>query len=139
VGEATFLLDVGQQVTVNGRTGLVGLGPLRGVREAKTAAVEHSRHAILRGNDAHVGELIGQEPIAECGLVLVDLKERVDRVRVVPVPLANGLLAPRVVPLGRQAQDPARHRDRHPDAGTGRGHLTDEREDYFPGRLACDR
>ncbi len=51
----------------------------------------------------------------------------------------DGAFEPRVVPVGRQAQDPARHRDRHPDAGTVRGHLTDEREDYFPGRFACDR
>ena len=29
--------------------------------------------------------------------------------------------------------------DRHPDAGTGRGHLSDEREGYFPGRFAWDK
>ena len=51
----------------------------------------------------------------------------------------TGIFEPLVVPLSRQAQDPARHRDRNPDVGTGRGHLTDEREDYFPGRFAWDR
>ena len=51
----------------------------------------------------------------------------------------KGPFEPLVVPLGRQAQDPARHRDRHPDTGPGRGHLTDEREDYFPGRFAWER
>jgi len=45
----------------------------------------------------------------------------VDQVRVVPVPPGDRVLEPLVVPLGRQAQDPARHRDRHPDTGTGRG------------------
>ena len=35
--------------------------------------------------------------------------------------------------------DPARHRDRHQNVGTGRGHLTDERENHFLGRFASDR
>jgi hypothetical protein len=35
--------------------------------------------------------------------------------------------------------DPARYRDRHPNVGTGRGHLTDERENHLLGRFASDR
>ena len=56
---------------------------------------------------------------------------------IVPVTRADRLFEPFVIPLG--SQDPARHRDRHPDRGASRGHLTDEREDYFPGRFAWDR
>jgi hypothetical protein len=94
---------------------------------------------VLARGDPGIGQLVGQEPVPERGVVLVDLVQRVDRVRVVVVPLRHRLVEPLVVPLDREAQHPARHRDRHPDAGTGRGHLTDEREDYFPGRFACDR
>ena len=63
----------------------------------------------------------------------------VDDVRVIQVPLRHRRLQPLVVPLGRQSEHPARHRDRHPNGRAGRGPLTDEREDYSPGRFACDR
>ena len=56
------------------------------------------------------------------------LEGGVDQMCVVPVGLGDGLFEPLAVPLGREAQDPARHRDRHPDRGTGRGQFTDERE-----------
>jgi hypothetical protein len=97
-------------------------------------------HAILSGHDpVLIGRLVGEEPVAQSGVVLMDVVEHLDEVGVVPVPLGHRVFEPLVVPLGREPQDPARHRDRHPDAGTGRGHLTDEREDYFPGRFAWDR
>jgi hypothetical protein len=98
-----------------------------------------SPHTVLRCDDANVGEPVGEEPVAERRVVLVDIEDGVDEVGVVPVPLGHGAFEPLEVPLGRQAQDPARHRDRHPDAGTGRGHLRGEREHYLPGRFACDR
>ena len=62
---------------------------------------------------------------AECGVVLLNGQERVDDVRVL-VALGDGAFEPLVAILVRQAQDPARHRDRHPGAGTGRGQFTDE-------------
>ncbi len=97
-------------------------------------------HAVLADRDAVlVGQLIGEEPVAQGRVVGMQVVQDVDEVGVVPVPLGHGLFEPLVVPLGREPQHPARHRDRHPDAGTGRGHLTDEREDYFPGRCAWDR
>src|SRR5699024_1151192 len=50
-----------------------------------------------------------------------------------PIALTEPLGEPLVVRPSAECQHPACHRDRHPDAGAGRGHLTDEREDHFPG------
>jgi hypothetical protein len=135
----TLVVDHREQVVMDRRPGLTRLALAAVVGGEDTGGRAQSPHPVLRSRDADVGELVGEEPVAERGVVLVDPQQSVDDVSVVPVSLGHGLLEPLVVPLGRQAQDPARHRDRHPDAGTGRGHLTDEREDYFPGRFACDR
>jgi len=102
--------------------------------------VEHSRQTMF--SDAVMPASASssvREPVAECGVVLVDAQRDIDGMGVVPVPLRDWIFEPLVVPLGREPQHPARHRDRHPDAGVGRGHLTDEREDYFPGRFAWDK
>jgi len=69
----------------------------------------------------------------------MNLVQDLDRVGVVPLPLGNRVLEPLVVTLARERQHPARHRDRHPDGGAGRGPLTHEQEGYFPGRFAWDR
>ena len=50
----------------------------------------HSRLTRLRaGGDALRGELVGDEPVAELGVVVVDVERGVDQVRVVPVALAD--------------------------------------------------
>ena len=98
-------------------------------------------HAVLPDEDAVlVFELVGEEPVAQRRVIGVEVVELVDEVGVVVVPLGNGVVEPLVVPGPGQAEHPQRHRDRHPDVGAGRGHLSDEREDYFlPGRFAWDR
>lgn len=119
------------------RTGLAALLVVAGVDPCGLA---QPVHAVLPDSNAVlVGELIGDESVAQRGVVFVDLEDDVEQVGVVPVPLGHRVGQPLVVPLPGQPQDPQRHRDRHPDRGTGRGHLSDEREDYFPGRLAWDR
>jgi len=61
-----------------------------------------------------VGQFVGEEPVAQRRVVLMKLVEDIDEVGVVPVTLGHRIFEPLVVPLSRQPQDPARHRDRHP-------------------------
>jgi hypothetical protein len=46
-------------------------------------------HPGAAGGDALTGELVGDEPVAELGVVVVDLSAGVDQVRVVPVAPAD--------------------------------------------------
>jgi hypothetical protein len=124
------------------RPGLAGLAPAAMVGGEDARDRGQPPDPVLTGADADIAELVGEEPVPESGVVSVDAQEHVDDMGVVVVPLGHRGFEPLVVPLGRWAQDPARHRDRHPDplgiTGTGRGKFTDEREDHFPGRFACD-
>lgn len=140
VADHAVLVDDREQVVVRRRPSRSGLGPLLVVAGADPGDAAEPVHAVLTGLDAVFEfELVGEEPVAERRVVGMQIMQRVDDVRVVPVTSADRVFEPLVVPRGRQTQDPARHRDRHPDRGAGRGHLTDEREDYFPGRFAWDR
>lgn len=147
VAHHAVLVEGGEQVVVRGRAGLAGLAVsafLLVVAGGDAGDLAEPVHTVLPDGDrVLLLELVGQEPVAQCRVVGVQLVQHVDEVGVVPVPLGHRLFEPLVVPLGRQPQDPARHRDRHPDphriTSTGRGHLTDEREDYFAGRFAWDR
>jgi hypothetical protein len=109
------LVDHGQQVVVDRSPGLAGLAPTAVVGGEDPRDRAQSPHPVLRGGDAGIGQLVGQEPVAEGGVVLMDLVQDVDRMRVVPVPLGHRVLQPLAVTLGRELQRPARHRDRHPD------------------------
>ena len=69
-------------------------GPGRRLRPRLRAWTDHSRcwvHSRLTrlrpALDAAGGELVGDEPVAELGVVVVDVDRGVDQVRVVPVPL----------------------------------------------------
>jgi len=74
-------------------------------------------HPVLRGPVACGLELVGDEPVAELGIVDVDVDDGVHEVRVVPIPLRHGVGTPLVEPLGREPQDPAGHRDGDPVIG----------------------
>jgi len=128
-----------QQVVVHWRSRLAVEATLLGVQREDPLERAQPPHPVLRSGDAVLGELISDEPVPVTGIVDMDVEGGVDQAGIVPIPLTDRGLEPLVVPLGRKPQDPARHHDRHPDAGTGRSHLTDEREDYFPGRFAWDR
>src|SRR5690606_6614456 len=64
--------------------------------------------------------------------------------RFLPVTITDRVAQPLVIRLLGEAEHPARHRDRHPHGGVGRGQFLDEREHYFGGadpifKFACDR
>ncbi len=69
--------------------------------------------------------LVGDEPVAEGRVVVVDVVGGVDQVRVVPVALAHRMSEPLLVGLRREAQYPAGHRDRDVLGGE----FTDQRVD----------
>jgi hypothetical protein len=82
---------------------------------------------VLPGGDAAFAELIGDEPVAERGIVGVDVVGGVDQVRVVPVTLTDRIGQPLVVGLCGEAQHPAGHRHRDVLGGE----FTDQRVDHF--------
>lgn len=94
---------------------------------------------VLGAVDALMLQLVFEEPVAKRGVVLVKVVKNVQDPRVITIPVTDRLFEPLVIPLGREPKDPARHHHRHPNTGTGSGHLTDEREDHFPGRFAWER
>jgi hypothetical protein len=66
---------------------------------------------VAGGGDALVGELVGDEPVAELGIVVVDVDRSVDQVGVVPVPPADRGGLPLVERLLGEAEHPAGHRN----------------------------
>ena len=79
--------------------------------------------------EAGIGQLVGDEAIAEGRIVVVDVDGRVDQVRLVPVALADRVPAPLVEGLGGEAQHPAGHRDGKPVGGK----VKDQRVLHFGG------
>ena len=72
---------------------------------------------------AGLADLIGEEPVAELGIVAVGVEDRVRQVRLVELGVGDRVGEPPVVGLASDPEDPARHRDGDPVAGE----LTDER------------
>ncbi len=71
--------------------------------------------------------LIGEEPVAELGVVAVRVEEHVGEVSFVPLDVAHGAREPPVVGLAGDLEDPARHRDGDPVDSK----LADERVHHF--------
>ncbi len=70
---------------------------------------------------------VGDEPVAERGVVVVNAVRGVDQVRIVPIPLRHRILAPLIEGLSGEAQNPAGHRDGYSVGGE----VEDQRVDYF--------
>jgi hypothetical protein len=87
--------------------------------------------AVAAGGDPDAGELVGDEPVAELGVVVVDVDRGVDEVGVVPVALADRVRAPLVEGLLGEPEHPTGHRDRDPVGGQ----VCDQREHHF-GRVS---
>ena len=140
MADDAVLVDNREEVIVRGRAGRARLGALLVVAGVDAGEPAQPVHAVLADPDAVLEiELVAEEPVAQGRVVGMQFVELVDEVGIVPVPLTHRAFKPLVVRLPGKAEDPQRHRDRHPDRGTGRSHLSDEREDYFPGRFAWDR
>jgi len=93
-------------------------------------------HAVLPDGDAVLEvELVGKDPVAQRGVIIVEVVQLVDQVGVVSVPLTDRVVEPLVVPLPGQAEDPQRHRDRWPPPAPRLWKLTLPRR--CPGVLGC--
>lgn len=103
------------------------LGALLGRGRPHSLLAAQPMHPALADQVAGGHELVGDEPVAELGIVGVDVDDGVGEVGVGPVPVRARLGAPLVEGLRREAEDPARqpHRD-----SVG-GQVTDEREHHF--------
>ena len=117
------------QIVVNGRSGGLPAAPpalLRGggPDPVLTAQAMDPPFAHLV---APWFELIGNEAVAELGIVEMDVDDGVGQVRIVEVPIADGGGLPLVEGLGGEAEHPAGHRHRDPLGGE----LLDQRVHHF--------
>jgi hypothetical protein len=79
-----------KKVVMRSWTGFAGLPFLLMVTGRDPRDLTQPMHPVLAHDDAvFVGEFVSQEPIPQ-RVVLVEIKERIDQVRVVPVPLRHG-------------------------------------------------
>ena len=84
---------------------------------------------------AGVTGLVGEEAIAELGVIAVSVEEGVRPVGLDEFGVGHGGDEPAVIGLAGELQDPQRHRDGDPVGGE----LTHERVEPFPGRFAWER
>jgi hypothetical protein len=117
------------QVIVHRRAWRLARPPSKPLHGGGEHALERTQplDAVLRRPVASGLELISDEPVAELGVVTVDVEDGVEQVRVVPVALRDRGGEPLVEPLGGEAQHPAGHRDG--DAVVGE--VTDQRVGHF--------
>src|SRR6185312_11178115 len=85
------------------------------------------RHLVLPGGDTAGGQLVSDEPVAERRVIGVDIQGGVDQMCLIPVPVADRALLPRIEGLLGEAQHPAGHRDRD----TVSGQVKDQRVAHF--------
>lgn len=104
-------------------------------RRADPRDVTQPPHTPLRQDIAEICDVVGQDPVPALRVILVQFPEHPDQMRFLDLTRADRVLEPLVIRLLGESQNPARHRDRHPNGGAGRGHLTDEREDHFGGKI----
>jgi hypothetical protein len=86
-----------------------------------------SPHPPFAAALATVLELIGDQPIAELGIIGVHVNDHVGGVRVRPVAIRDRLGLPLVERLGGETEHPAGHRHGEPLDGQ----VTDQRELHF--------
>ena len=85
----------------------------------------------IRDLVAGYAQVVGDEAVAELGVVAVQVDGGVGEVGVVEIAGTDRVGAPLVERLGREAEHPAGHRDRHPDGCVGRGQFEDQRVHDF--------
>jgi len=99
------------EVVVNGWAGLAGQAALLRMGRPESLLGAEPADPVPAGYHASVRELVGDEAVAELGVVVVDVDGGVDQVRVGPVPVGHGLGLPLVEGLLGEAEHPAGHRD----------------------------
>ena len=114
-------------IVVHRRTGAPIEAALAGVHRPDPLGCAEPVDAVAGRPDAFAGELVGDEPVAELGVVVVDVDRGVDQVRVVPVPLADRLGAPLEL---HELAEPEHQAGQH-DGDTLVGQVRDQREINF--------
>jgi hypothetical protein len=141
VGEPEAIGLIGTEVSVHEIVVSRGvrLGALAGFLLAENGPPAIGRADLPHGAFAHleagVSDLVGEEPIAELGIVTMRIEDGVGQKGLVPFAFRDRARKPPVIGLASDLEDPARHRDGDPVSGQ----FKDERVDHFGGRFACDR
>jgi hypothetical protein len=132
VGEPDLVRVLGgevslQQIVVHRRSRDTSRAALPAVTAEEPLLGAEPVHAVPAGHHTLLSELVSDEPVAELGVVVMDLAGQVDQVRVVPVPLRDRVSAPLVERLLGEAQHPAGHRD----GDVVGGEVKDQRVHHF--------
>src|SRR5262245_6182336 len=69
---------------------------------------------------ACLADFVGQEPVAELGIIAMGVEDRVRQVGLVPLGAEAGVGEPPVLRQAGDLEDPARHRDGIPSAASSR-------------------
>ncbi|MDP9776733.1 hypothetical protein J2S58_000356 [Nakamurella flavida] len=116
------------------RSGLAVQTSASGVHEPQLLLGTQPVHAVAAGRDAGGGQLVGDEPVPELGVVVVDVDRGVDQVRVVPVASTDRVGAPLVERLLGASRAPGRS----PRPGSGPRLGLDQRVHHF-GRVSREK
>ena len=119
------------EIVVNRRSWLAVQPAFAGVDGPEFLQAAEPVDPVTAGPDAFAGEFVGDEPVAEFRVVVVDVDRGVDQVGVVPVPLRDRAFAPGIERLLGETEHPASHRDRNAVSGQ----IKDQRVHHF-GRVS---
>jgi hypothetical protein len=87
----------------------------------------HPLQPVLPGDDPEDGELVGDAPVAEGRVVVMDIQGGIDKVGVVPVPDTERVDPPLVERLLGETEHPTSHHDGNPVSGR----VQDQRVHHF--------
>ena len=109
-----------RQVVVNGRSGAFGATDALGERAEDLLLGADPPHTSFARDEAGAFELVDDEPVTKDRIVVVRVDCGVGQVGVLVVALRDRTRQPLVVTLGRELEDPTRHRDGEKSAPSSR-------------------
>ena len=104
-------------VVVNGRSGSFGPARSLGERAEDLLLRADAPHPSFTRDEAGALKLVGDEPVSKDRVIVVRVDGGVGQVGVLIVTRRDRSRKPLVVTLGRELQNPTRHRDGEPVAG----------------------
>ena len=120
-------------IVVHRRTGSLALTPLAHGRGPQLLLRTQPPRPAFTDVDAGPLELVRQKPVTERRIIGVRVDQGVDGVRVIQIPGRDGVLAPGVERLSREAEHPTGQPHREPLGGQ----VTDQRVRHFGSELAA--
>lgn len=96
----TMLVNSREEIVMGQRSEFAGPALLFGVRSMDPGDLARPVNPILTGGDPDILEFVGEEPVAQGRVILMDLDQPVDDLRVVHIPATSRVFEPFVMRLG---------------------------------------